>query len=749
MFKIIIKGIVQGVGFRPFIYKKAKEAGSIGSVKNIGAGVEIISDQNFVKDIKNWPPLAKIDSIELVEFKNQDHEEEIKTIFSHCDFKIEKSKETDGVTQLPADIFTCDECINELRDKNDRRYNYYFTTCTNCGPRYSMIHSYPYDRPNTSMDEFDMCDECKKEYTDPMDRRYHAQTIACHNCGPKLKLICNNLEIKTDSDLDTIEQAVKMLKNGKIISIKGVGGFHICSLTDDNNALKVRHMLNRLDKPFALMVKDLEMLEKVAYFNEKERELITSPQRPIVVLRKKEGFKFVSELDSLGIMLPYTALHFLLFDLIDEPLLFTSANLPGDPVNIDENLGEFHLTHSRKIINRCDDSVMKVIGNKNFFLRRSRGFAPIPIKIPIHCKPTLALGAEMNSTICVSNDKDVYMSQYIGNTKNIKTFEFFKDTIKDYLKLTKIKPEIITCDLHPEYFTTKYAEKLIAEFGSKLIKIQHHKAHIASVAAEHNLNEYIGISCDGTGFGEDGNIWGGEVFYFKNNNFTRVGSLENQPMLGGDSAVKNPKKMLFGILSKFLSKVELQELNLFSGFEMDMLFKQISEDYNIVNTSSTGRVLDAISSLLEICDNSSYDARPILLLESFSNNLHFSDLKNSLIHELIKTKVEDKEGRMILNTTHLVKEIFSKFIQFKDSPNEIEYVKNKLAYLSQYYIAEGLYQIASMFDKEIPIVFSGGVAYNNIISEYMINKGVLINKNIPCGDGGISYGQVYLANLFN
>ncbi len=723
MYKIFVQGVVQGVGFRPYIYRKAKENNLRGSVKNTGNGVEIIiNDNDFIKKLTDLPPLAKITDYTVEEMKS-------KKQFS--DFSILKSTYSEGETELPADIFMCNDCLSELRNKKDRRHAYYFITCTNCGPRFSMIEDYPYDRPLTSMNEFKMCSKCKAEYTNPLDRRYHAQTVACKDCGPKLRLLNNDVDISEDSDVKTIKKSIDLIRSGEILSIKGVGGFHICSLTDDEHVEKVRTMLHRPYKSFAIMARDIKMVEQIAYISQIEKELLCNPKRPIVVLKKKKqnAFKKVSELDTIGVMLPYTALHYLMFDFINIPLVMTSCNIPGEPVSITEKLGNYFLTHERKIVNRCDDSVLKVIHNKTFYLRRSRGYTPIPIKLPIQCQDTIAVGAELNNVICTAKKDKCFLSQYVGETSKFETINFLKDTVYRFIKLTRLKPKIVVCDLHPNYNSTIFARELTDRYNAKLIQIQHHKAHVASVAAEHNIKEYVGIAMDGLGYGDDGKIWGGEVFKVnQGNNFKRVGHLEEQPQLGGDSATIYPKKMLFGILSKFLNEKDLLKLGLFDEKETGLYLKVLQSKFNTPYTTSSGRILDAVSALLGICDKRTYDGRPAMILESVATKpLNFEPI---ILH---------KNGKKVLMTTHL----------FEFLLNNINREKGQLTATAQMYLASGLLAIAKQANKKdnIPIVFSGGVAYNRMISEFMINNGVLVNKEIPCGDGGICYGQAYLANL--
>jgi len=705
MYRIIIKGVVQGVGFRPYIYRKAMELGLTGSVKNLGSGVEVIcDDKDFAKRLTDLPPLSKIHSVETKHIADK----------KYTAFSILKSSVSEGETELPADIFMCDECLSELRDSSNRRFGYYFVTCTNCGPRFSMIDDYPYDRPYTAMYEFDMCEDCKQEYTDPMDRRYHAQTIACPACGPKLRLLDGKEEISGKTDMDTVKKAIGLIEQGKTIAIKGVGGFHICSSLDSVG--KVRTLLKRPDKPFAIMVKDINILEEFTDINEKEKELLMSPARPIVVVKKKDNrLDGISELDTVGAMLPYTALHYLMFDHYDKPLLMTSCNVPGEPVMTEAGLDRYFLTHDRKIINRCDDSVLKVIKGKTFFLRRSRGFTPLSIMLPNKTKDTIALGAELNNVICSTKSDRAYLSQYIGETSKLKTQRFMEKAVKRMIRLTRSKPEKIVCDRHPEYHSTHLALELAKEHDARLVKVQHHKAHVASVAAEHKLKSYVGIAVDGLGYGDDGKIWGGEVFDVKDGVFERIGHLEEQPQIGGDSATINPNKMLFGILSKFLSKDRLKSMYK----EADIYLKMIDEDFNVPQTTSAGRVLDATAALLGICKERTYDGRPAMLLESVATEPY--DLE---------PVIEKRKGKSVLMTTPL--------FEFMIGKEDV----GRLAATAQMYLAKGLLKIAQ---GEKPIVLSGGVAYNRMISGYLIKNGVLVNIDIPAGDGGLCVGQAYIA----
>ncbi len=712
MYKIKITGVVQGVGFRPFIYRKAKELNLKGYVKNTGDGVMVVvsNKEKFLNIFNEIPPLARIDSYETNEFK---------TNKKFNEFKILKSGTAEGTAFVPPDGFLCKDCIGELKDKKNPRHNYFFITCTNCGPRYTIIEKTPYDRNTTTMADFEMCDSCKKEYSDPLNRRYHAETIACSDCGPKLTLYHDNKPVDGG-----IMETAKLISAGEIVAIKGIGGFHLACAARDDVAANLRKIEKlRENKPFAIMVKDFDMLEKIAVFNEYDKKLLEGKERPIVILKKlnKNSFTAVSKLDTIGVMLPYTGLHYLLFDYLDEPIIMTSSNRPGSPITteLEDQFTPYVLDNDRRIENPLDDSVIKVIAGKKLFIRRSRGFVPEAIKISntdrIN-KQILALGAEMMNTFCCYGNGNAILSGHIGNTRNMNSFEYSKRMINKFLKFTKIKPEILVSDLHPEYNTSRYARELSKKLNIPLIKVQHHIAHIYSVAVENNLDDFTGIACDGLGFGSDGKIWGGEVFH----NDNRVGSLEEQTMMGGDSAVKNPAKMLIGILNKFLNEQEIEKIMLkyYSKNEIKLLQNQYKEKFNCIKTTSAGRILDAAAALLGICEKRTYDGEPAMMLESGSGEPY--DLK----------PVIEEKSRWILKTTPVFEFLIENFD--KD--------KGILAATVQEYIAKGLFEIAGKYNK--PIVFSGGCAYNKIMTEYLVKRGVYVNEKVPAGDGGISFGQV-------
>lgn len=713
MYRFLIKGVVQGVGFRPYMYNACVKAGLTGYIQNIGEGVVVDVDNKdkFLLILKKIPELARIDSYEIT--KNDDN---------YNSFQILEST-GQGYAEIPPDLFLCNDCYEELNDEHDRRHKYFFITCTNCGPRFSITKKNPYDRATTTMDKFPMCEKCKKEYTDPTNRRYHAETIACHDCGPKLYLLEDGQKISLD-DNDAIMKATTLIKNNELVAIKGVGGFHIACNMAESTLKKLREVSKRADKPYAIMCKDLTMARKIVGVNKYEEILLSGVQRPIIALKKIQRLNHVSELETIGVMLPYTALHYLLFDYIDEPIVMTSSNMTDEPITKDDQkqFVKYILSHNRVIENSIDDSVVKIIEKKPIYLRRSRGFVPESIKMPKSSEHILAMGAELNNTFCVYKDGKATLSEYMGTTSNLKTMDNYKLMVEKFLQFTDTKPTIIIADMHPEYQTTKYAEELSQELGARLVKVQHHKAHAYSAAAEHDLKDFVSIVCDGLGYGEDGNIWGGEIFY----NDKRVGHLEEQWQLGGDSATIYPAKMLLSILWKFMdleqSKKHLQDY--FDEKQLLVLHKQYEKEYNCPITTSTGRILDAAAFLLGFCSERTYEGRPAMLLDELS---------------LEPYEIEPVIIDNILMTTPL----------FECLVKNIDKDKRRLAATVEIYIAKGLLKIAKQYNK--PIVFTGGCACSNVMTSFMIRNKVLINQKIPCGDGGISFGQIayYLKKVEN
>jgi hydrogenase maturation protein HypF len=737
--------MIQGVGFRPFVYRLAKRFNLKGYVRNTSGGVEILIDgnkvsiKNFLDYLKNKPPaLAQIESIDVREGYFGTF-----TSFSI----IKSSKQPDISTLIPPDMGICEDCLRELHDKENRRFGYYFITCTNCGPRFTLIKEIPYDRIRTTMEPFKMCPFCESQYKNPLDRRYNAQTTSCPECGPKLSLFDRKGKVIRGN---SIEKAMSLINRGKILAIKGVGGVHLtCLTTDDKIIKKLRRRRGKPQKPFAIMAEKIEMIKSFAIVNRKEEELLKSWQRPIVLLKKSKDY-WLSEylspgLHNIGVMLPYSGLHYLLFEKIEEPLVMTSANLPDEPTIKDEkeafeklsSVADYFLIHDREIYQRCDDSVVRVIDDKPVLLRRSRGYTPLPIDLNVESDEIiLALGAELDDIFCIYRNGKAYLSQHIGDTSNYDTFLDLKQNLNKWMKLLSVdKFDRIVCDLHPRFNTTKLAEELSEKYSCGLTRVQHHFAHLASCMAEYGLKEAIGIICDGYGFGLDKKAWGGEVLVIKNGKFERVGHLEYQLLIGGDLATKYPLRIVIAILSKFMDETKIRkttkQLNLrIPEQNIKVWFKQLESEFNVIESSSCGRFLDAVSALLGVCSERTYEGEPAMKLESLA-------LKGKKLIEL-PVKVKRIGGEYVLDTTSI----------FEETLNHIDKTrKEDLALSVHYTVAEGLSKIVKkvMRDHKIKAVcFSGGCAYNELLNKFLSEKlKILAQSKAPCGDGGISLGQVY------
>lgn len=741
-FKATISGTVQGVGFRPFIYRAAKKNNIRGYIKNSGNSVELLIQgeegdiTQFLNTIKNNnPSLSRITNIEIKSCKE-------KNFNDFLILKSEKYGESDSI--MPPDVAMCEACHSEIFNKKNRRYLYPFTVCTDCGPRFTIIESLPYDRENTTMARFPMCESCKQEYLDPMDRRFRAEPVCCPDCGPLYKLYRGK---ENSFSGDPIKDAADALDNGKIVAIKGTGGTHLCTRTTDEYAIiRMRNLLKRPWKPFAVMARDMDEAHEVAFISEKEEELLLSPERPIVILKKKNWLsEYISPgLGNIGIMLPYSGMHYLLFHYSGEPaFVMTSANVPGEPMAIDNedilSLGaDFSLLHNRNIKNRCDDSVIKTVNNKTSFIRRSRGYVPSPVDVKDTGRNVLSLGAELDVTACILKKDKAFLTQYIGNTTKLSTLEYLESAIYNLMELTRAgKVEAIAVDMHPSFNTSALGMELSKNFDVPLIECQHHFAHAASLLAESGLERMMCITADGVGYGNDGTIWGGEIICI-DDGFERVGHLEPHLMPGGDLAARYPARMAMGILSRKYQQTELSEIfaQYFEKDELTIILKQIEKRFNSPLTTSTGRILDAVSALLGVCTERTYEGEPAMKLEAFA--MRGKDCVE------IPVSIEKKEGKYMLDTTGIIEAVYLE--KEEHSPCDV-------ASSAQAAIARGLSVMAikAARDKKIDVIgFSGGVAYNDAIISTVRSlteeKGFefIIHTKVPCGDGGISLGQAMM-----
>jgi len=750
--EINVGGIVQGVGFRPFVYRTAVENSLVGYVRNRGdAVVEIVVEgeesniKHFLNDLRRRkPPLTRIYRITT---KYSDNESGFEK------FTIEASSESIELSGsiIPPDVSICNECLKELRTPKDKRHNYFFITCTDCGPRFTIIKSLPYDRSNTTMQKFPTCDYCSKEYKDPLNRRFHAQTVACSQCGPKAYLASKD---GTPLDYeDPIREAGRLLEEGCVVAIKGNGGFHVATAATQSEPIaRLRKVKHRAQKPFAIMARNLQTVKSFAEVNPEEAKLLTSYVKPIILLKKRDDY-YLSELISprlhnVGVMLPYTGLHLMLFDKVREPaFVMTSANPPNEPI-VTENdeatkkLGpvvDFFLFHNRTIAQRCDDSVVRLHGKNQSIIRRSRGYAPEPVHLKHPARRcALGVGAEENVTSCVLLRDKAFVSQFIGDIENIETLTFLKEATNHLLKLTNSKIEVIACDLHPKFVTTRMANDLGNELQCPVVPVQHHHAHLAALMGEHNISEMVAIVCDGFGYGLDGTAWGGEILYGNHEGFQRLGHLQEQPMVGGDLATLYPLRMAAGILhaSTNIEEWLLANIHRFphGKEEVEILIKQLERGV-APKTTSCGRILDAVSAILGICYERTYEGEPAMKLESAAmGGKDVLDLQPQV------------EGN-IINTTSVVEEVFRQ----KDKCRVAD-----LACSAQSYVARSLAQLAIEKAEQLKIKaigFSGGVAYNEQITltiKRVIEESGLtfvVHRVVPPGDGGTSFGQAIAASF--
>ena len=754
--KIKVTGIVQGVGFRPFIYRTAFGYGLTGYVKNRGdAGVEILLEGTeqaidaFMRDLREKkPPLAQIYNVILTKLAGENE---------YAKFTISKSSD---VTELsgsvvPPDVAICNDCLRELRDPQDSRHDYFFITCVNCGPRFTIIERLPYDRENTTMREFPLCGYCLREYENPVNRRFHAQTVACPTCGPRVYLSTNEgeeIHLK-----DPVREAGKLLSEGKILAVKGYGGFHIAASAELEKPLrKLRRAKHRKAKPFAVMARSLEASKSFVEVNSKEAELLCTYSRPIVLLDKRADCNLspliAPGLHNLGVMLPYSGLHYMLFDNArDRAFVMTSANPANQPIVKDndkalETLGgtvDYFLLNNRNIAQRCDDSVARVHGEKVAFIRRSRGYAPAPVMLAENAKHhVLALGGELNGTVCILQGNKAFISQHIGDVENLETRVFLEEAAKHLVHITNSDVDFIACDLHPKFTTTNLAEDLAEQNGWQLVQIQHHHAHVAGLMMEHAENEVVGIACDGYGYGMAGEAWGGEIIKCNRESaeFRRLGHLESQPLLGGDVATRYPLRLAAGILSK---KIDVSEWLIQNSkhlphgkTEAELILQQLRRT-GFVETTSCGRVLDAAAALLGLCYERTYEGEPAMKLES------------AALKGVDVLKLSPKIRGNVLDTTELIVEIFQ-----NRNCNSVA----DLAYSAHAYLGRGLASLAidaASANSIKTIGFTGGVACNQILTK-LIRFAVesagfrfLVHEAVPPGDGGVSFGQAVVGGFYD
>jgi len=743
--RILVEGIVQGVGFRPFIHRLANSLGLKGWVLNSTRGVEIEVEgpesiiMNFYDKVSTHTPVAASILKKTIRF----HPPE-----GYSSFIIKESAEEDLKTALVSpDIAICQDCLAEMSDKSNRRHLYPFINCTNCGPRFTIIESLPYDRPRTSMRGFVMCAECKREYDDLSNRRYHAQPNACRLCGPSVQLVSRTGRVYSGEPL---LRAVSLLKSGYILAVKGIGGFHLACNAEDEDAVKrLRFRKKREMKPFAVMSTDVGTVKEFCDVSPSERDLLEDPKRPIVLLKKMASC-FIAEsvapgCDCLGVFLPYTPLHHLLLRQPLRAVVMTSGNISDEPIITDNDgalsdlsqIADFFLLHDREIVSRCDDSVIRFIGGKECVFRRSRGYAPYPIELNSNLGEILSCGGELKNTFCLTKGNKAIMSQHIGDLKTLSTYNYYKDAIAHFERLFSIEPDTIAHDLHPEYMSTKYA----LNRKGILVGIQHHHAHIASCMAENGVfGETIGVALDGAGYGTDGKAWGCEFLLVRPSEFKRLGHLRYVPLPGGDAAALEPYRMAISYLdmacgagfdrSKVCSRWGIDNIKL--------LTKMIRRGVNSPLTSSAGRLFDAVSSLTGVRDVSTYEGQAAMELEAISR---------SDITESYPVKVEVQEGgTFLLDPTEMITHIVEDVETHTPKPIMAGKFHNTMAQT----ILEGCILSRELTGTRT-VALSGGVFQNKVLTEkalkLLVEKGFTchLHKLVPPNDGGLSLGQAIVA----
>jgi len=752
--RVKIQGIVQGVGFRPFVYRLAQDYRLTGWVCNTSGSVEIEAEgdekklSDFIDSLRTQiPPRARIDNLEA----------SFHPLVGYAEFVIHKSKSVENEYQLISpDIATCKDCRREIFTPGDRRHNYPFTNCTNCGPRFTIIKDIPYDRAKTTMDPFVMCPDCQSEYDDPLDRRFHAQPNACAKCGPRVWLTdINGVEMESE---DPLRIASDLLCSGEILAIKGLGGFHLaCDATNEEAVRHLRRRKNRPSKPLAVMIATIEQIKEHCHVSHEEEQLLESPVAPIVLLKWKKKESNISPLVAprqrdLGVMLPYAPLHHLLLDKTGTPLVMTSANTSGEPLARDNEealsklaaIADHFLLHDRDIHVRCDDSVC-VVDRGTRVIRRARGYAPDPIVLPFQAREILACGPELKNTICLTKKEHAFISQHIGDMGSEEALLHLKETIRHFEHLFRITPEVIACDMHPEYIPSKYARALASEKNLPCVDVQHHHAHIVSGMIDNKLEgTVIGVAFDGTGYGKDGAIWGGEFLVADWQSFERVGHLEYVPMPGGEAAIRRPYRMALSYLYTLLGddfSLDGLPLERVDEMERSVISQQIKKRINSPFTSSAGRLFDTIAALIGVRERIDYDGQAAIELELVSAG----EEQDSQSYPFF---VDKEEGVDIVRMQETILSVIRDLrAGMPTATISLRFHRTMAAVVTKMCV-----QIAQQTDID-RVILSGGVLQNRLLRRLatasLMKEGleVFSHYRVPCNDGGISLGQAVIAHF--
>ncbi len=749
--RIVVEGIVQGVGFRPFVNRLARRWGVGGAVFNFTGGVEIEIEghpqavEGFVEELaRTAPPMAVIEAVSCTPIAPA----------GRTDFTIVASRATDeGHIYVSPDIAICDDCRRELLDPRDRRYRYPFINCTNCGPRYTIIKRLPYDRPNTSMACFEMCEQCAAEYHDIDDRRYHAQPVACHECGQQVSLVADGRCCVGEQALQAAQQ---MLVAGKIVAVKGLGGFHLaCDATNEQAVRCLRRRKNREQKPLAVMAPSLEAVESFCLVDEKSRQLLCSPQAPIVLLPKAHPERLARSVapdsSDYGVMLPYTPLHILLFEGTDlAALVMTSGNLSDEPLCTDNDeaaerlagIADGFLLHNRDIVVGCDDSVLRTAKHGPIILRRSRGYAPLPVRLKHQFRETLAVGGQSKNTFCFVRGRDAFLSQHIGDLDDARTADYFQRCLVHLLNVWQAHPQAVACDQHPGYLATGFARQYAEEHHLPLVAVQHHHAHIVSCLADNGVTgPAIGVACDGTGYGEDGTSWGCELMVADLSEYERVGHLANVPLPGGEAAIREPWRMAAVYLERafgpdFASELDIEFCRRLDREKWDLLSSMIERGVNCPSASSAGRLFDAVSALLGLHAVSAYEGQAAMSLEAVAE-----PVAEGYPYTLAS------EGRLlVLDPLPIIEGIVDDLRAGR--------TRGEIAGKFHRGFAAMLCEAVRCVSRQTglrEVALSGGTFQNRIVLETLCGMleqhGLkpLYHKSVPPNDAGISLGQAVVA----
>jgi len=747
--RVHIQGIVQGVGFRPFIYQLAHHHRLNGYVANTPKGVEIEVEgdrkalQHFLKELPELtPPLAIITQIDTEELPAADYNR----------FEIKSSEQgEERAALISPDTTTCTDCLRELFDPQDRRYLYPFINCTNCGPRYTIINDIPYDRSKTSMAVFTMCDDCEREYHNPLDRRFHAQPNACWVCGPQVYLADSGG--KDLGSEDAISETASLLNQGAIIALKGLGGFHLAVDATHNEAVeRLRWRKGREEKPLALMSSSLEQIERYALIGEEERQLLTSPQRPIVIVPKRLRSLIAPEVAPrnryFGVMLPYTPLHHLLLSHPFLALVMTSGNISEEPIAIDNhealerlgNIADYFLLHNRDILLRSDDSVLRIAEGRPRQIRRSRGYVPVPIFLRKPVPQVLALGGELKGTICLTKENRAFVGQHIGDLENLETLQFLEQTVDHLRRILEVSPRLLVHDLHPDYLTTQVAE---AQDELPTLAVQHHHAHVVSCMAEHGLKDKVlGLALDGTGFGADGTVWGGEILVSDESSYERVAHFEYVPMPGGAKAIKEPWRMavayLWATFGEDIFQDELQLLERWDRHQIGVLLQMMQRGVNSPLTSSCGRLFDGVAAIAGLKDRIAYEGQAAIELEQCLEPTT----------EKYQYEYKEDEEKLLLSPTAIFRQVYEDVV----SGVAPELISGKFHLTLVEMFAEVSLYLCQLHGLD-KVVCSGGVFQNVFLLENLearLRKSgldVYTPQLIPANDACISLGQAVVGAM--